>query len=92
MSESSTLSGRVSSPPCASNPQAWEMDHGGLVDWLRSLGVCLSECPLLAQLGCTQPAVPGWSPSRRHLGRYCLYRNWSAPAHPGRAGRVRPAA
>ncbi len=49
MSESSSLSGRVSSPPCASNPQAWEMDHGGLVDWLRSLRVCLSECPLLAQ-------------------------------------------
>jgi len=49
MGESSSISERVSSPPCASNPQAWDMDQGGLTDWLRSLRICTTECPLLTR-------------------------------------------
>jgi hypothetical protein len=36
-------------PACEADPQGWDLDHGGLTDWLRAIRTCTSECPLLQQ-------------------------------------------
>lgn len=38
-----------SRPACQSNPEGWDLDCGDLVDWLRSIRICVEECPLLQQ-------------------------------------------
>lgn len=34
-------------PPCADNPQAWDLDKGTILDWITALRICTAPCPLL---------------------------------------------
>lgn len=36
-------------PACASNPEGWSVDQGGLPDWLRAIRICVTDCPLIQQ-------------------------------------------
>ena len=37
----------MANEPCASNPEAWDLDAGDLVQWLAAIRTCREECPLL---------------------------------------------
>lgn len=39
-----SLGCRPSSPPCAADPDGWDLDYGSLPDWLRAIRAC-TECP-----------------------------------------------
>jgi hypothetical protein len=35
--------------PCATDPEGWSLDRGGLSDWLRAIRTCVTDCPLIQQ-------------------------------------------
>ena len=55
---------RAIAEPCASNPRAWDLDAGELVQWLAALRTCRESCPLLAACaGRRQELYPGSGPT-----------------------------
>lgn len=34
-------------PPCAGQPDLWDLDHGDQVTWLQAIRICTTQCPML---------------------------------------------
>lgn len=45
------------SPPCAADPDGWDIDYGSLPDWLRAIRTC-TECPF--QRSCLADLFAGY--------------------------------
>ena len=35
--------------PCISEPRRWDLDQGGVYDWLRAIADCQQRCPRLGE-------------------------------------------
>lgn len=46
-------------PPCAAQPDLWDMERGNLSTWLAAIRVCTTDCPLLAQCWADKLATYG---------------------------------
>ena len=51
---------RATVTPCASNPEAWDLDAGDLTQWLAALRTCRESCRMLAAcVGLRERFYPG---------------------------------